>query len=61
MAKCIAIFMAYKQARYGAMLYLADFQKLLEDDNLKLQLPKCILFEYDKIVEGKKSIQTKTI
>ena len=49
MAKCIAIFMAYKQARYGAMLYLADFQKLLEDDNLKLQLPKCILFEYDKI------------
>lgn len=59
MAKCIAIFMAYKQARYGAMLYLSDFQKLLEDDNLKLQLPKCIGFEYDKIVEGKKVYKPK--
>lgn len=59
MAKCIAIFMAYKQARYGAMLYLADFQRLLDDDNLKLQLPKCIGFEYNKIVEGNKVYKPK--
>ena len=59
MAKCIAIYMAYKQARYGAMLYLSDFQKLLDDENMQLQLPKCIGFEYNKIIENKKIYRPK--
>ena len=59
MAKCIAIYMAYKQARYGSMLYLSDFQRLIDDDNMKLQLPKCIGFEYNKIIEAKKVYKPK--
>ena len=54
MAKCISIHLAYKVAQYGSILHLYDFQNLLDDDELKRQLPKCIKFEYDKIVEGKK-------
>ena len=54
MAKCISIHLAYKVAQYGSMLHLYEFQNLLDDDELKLQLPKCIGFEYDKIKEDKK-------
>ncbi len=59
MAKCIAIYMAYKQARYGSMLGLSRFQKLLDSDELKLQLPKCIGYEHKKIVENKKIFRPK--
>lgn len=54
MVKCISIHLAYKVAQYGSMLHLYEFQNLLDDDELKLQLPKCIGFEYDKIKEDKK-------
>lgn len=54
MAKCISIHLAYKVAQYGSMLHLYEFQNLLDDNELKLQLPKCIGFEYDKIKKDKK-------
>ena len=54
MVKCISIHLAYKVAQYGSMLHLYEFQNLLDDDELKLQLPKCKGFEYDKIKEDKK-------
>lgn len=59
MAKCISIHLAYKVAQYGSMLHLYEFQNLLDDYELKLQLPKCIGFEYDKIIKDKKVFRPK--
>lgn len=59
MAKCISIHLAYKVAQYGSILHLYDFQNLLDDDELKLQLPKCIGFEYNKIIQNEKVLNPR--
>ena len=38
---------------------ILNTDNLLDNDELKLQLPKCIRFEYDKIVQDRKVFRAK--
>lgn len=55
MIKCMSLYIAYQIAKYGSSPQMYEFQALLgHDNNEKRQLPECIEFEYNKIIQAKR-------